>query len=125
MYYFSYKFFFNRYISDAISEAQAVGMEKLLSTFGGDKNAMLQYLMLEKELYEKLAKTNADALQKLNPNMTYWHTTNGGDSSNSANPIADAFKLLPPLLSTIHEQTGIKLSDNLIHMPNTSKSNKE
>jgi flotillin len=103
----------------AICDSQSTGMTKLLNTFNNDVNSMVQYLMIEKDLYEKLAKTNSEALKNLNPKITVWNTNSGKneDSTGYTNVISDVMKMLPPLLSTIHEQTGIKPSDNLINMP--------
>lgn len=101
-------------------QMEADGMEKLLKTFGGDNTAMIQYLMISKGIYEKLAITNADGIKGLNPKITVWNTnTNGNtaDSNDYTGVISNILKMLPPVLTTIHEQTGIKLSDNLITMP--------
>lgn len=99
-------------------QMEADGMEKLLKTFGGDHTAMIQYLMISKGIYEKLAITNADGIKGLNPKITVWNTNgNTTDSNDYTNVISNILKMLPPVLTTIHEQTGIKLSDNIVTMP--------
>jgi len=105
----------------AVCNAQSEGMDKLIKTFGKDFNAMVQYLMIDTKTYEKLAKTNSDAIQGLNPKITVWNTNSNNENSNNySNVIADVLKMLPPMLTTIHDQTGIKPSDNLISMPKLS-----
>ncbi|KAJ1330610.1 hypothetical protein BSLG_009062 [Batrachochytrium salamandrivorans] len=87
--------------------AQAEGIAQLTAAFGGDAGATMQYLMLERGTYESLAKANADAIRGLAPKMTVWNT--GGDAGglDAGKPIRDIFQTLPPLLSTINDQTGV------------------
>lgn len=98
-------------------EQEANGMAKILEAFNGDSNAMMQYLMINRHIYEKLATTNADAIQGLKPKITVWNTgneTSGTDDYTGV--ISNILKMLPPMLTTIHEQTGIKPSENIISM---------
>lgn len=102
----------------ALYNAQSSGVQNLIDSFGGNKEALIQYLMLDKGLYEKLAHANADALQGLNPKISIWST--GSDSSSSddfSKPIANLLRMLPPLLTTINDQTGIKPADWLVNLP--------
>ncbi|KAJ3068303.1 hypothetical protein HK102_007205, partial [Quaeritorhiza haematococci] len=86
-------------------EAQAQGIQRLTEAFGGNPNATLQYLMLEKGLYQQLAQHNAEAIRGLQPKITVWNT--GSGDHDSMKPVRDIFTSLPPLLSTINDQTGI------------------
>jgi flotillin len=105
----------------AVYNAQAQGIKNLMDAFGGDSHAAIQYIMVERGVYQQLAKENANAIQGLNPNITVWNT--GSESSNgSANPIANIFQSLPPLLSTIQQQTGISPPNWLAQMPNKDNS---
>src|ERR1051325_7766632 len=61
----------------ALYNAQAEGIRKVMEAFGGDSNAAIQYLRLERDLFPKLAKENAAAIQGLNPKITVWNTNNG------------------------------------------------
>jgi len=92
----------------SLYNAQAEGIKNLMSAFNGDTQAAVQYVMIERGVFQQLAKENASAIQGLNPKITVWNT--GGESSaqSSANPINGIFQSLPPLLSTIQDQTGIK-----------------
>lgn len=89
----------------ATYNAQSEGMKELMNSFGNDHDSALKYMMLDKGVYRELAKTNADAISGLKPKITVWNT-NGGD--NTSQPIQDVMKMLPPLLTTIHDQTGLK-----------------
>lgn len=95
-------------------QSTALGLEEMTKACGGDFNNVLQQMMIEKNVYAQLAESNAKAIHGLNPKITYWNTSGG---SNQSNPIGDIFTNLPPLLSTIKEQTGIELPEWLIKMP--------
>jgi flotillin len=63
-----------------------------------------------------LAKANADAVRGLNPKMTIWNTgaqagSEGGHATEGIgmggmDSIRNMYQMLPPLMSTINEQTG-------------------
>jgi flotillin len=92
----------------------------------------MQFLMLEKGLYQDLAKINAEAINGLQPKSTFyyitvvsvWNTGTGGEGSgfDAGKPIRDIFQCLPPLLSTIQEQTGMNPPAWLGSLPNDSKA---
>jgi len=86
-------------------EVQAKGLRDLAASFGGNSHALIQFLMLEKNLYPELAKANAEAIQGLQPKIHIWNT--GSDASNWTTPIADIFKTIPPLVTAINDQTGV------------------
>lgn len=74
--------------------------------------------MIEKGVYTDLAKANAEAVRGLNPKMTIWNTGSqaggkGGEGSNQGgiDSIRNMYQMLPPLMSTINEQTGITLPE--------------
>lgn len=92
----------------AVYNAQSEGLDKLMNSFHGDSDTALKYLMIDNQVYQQLAKTNAEAIRGLKPKITVWQTGSGGESSDSSKPIADVLKMLPPLLTTIHDQTGLK-----------------
>ena len=78
------------------------------SAFGGPQG-LLQYMMLQNNTHEKLAKANAQAINGLQPKITVWNTgdSTGSSGSDATAPIRNILQSLPPLLSTINEQTGI------------------
>ncbi len=90
---------------NAVYLAQAEGFKKLVESFGGNPQALISYTMMDKGVYEKLAESNAKAIQGLNPKITVW--TN--DASKGMEPIQNLAKSIIPMLDTIESQTGYKL----------------
>lgn len=99
-------------------EAMAKAYKELGEAFGGPQG-LLQYMMLKENVYEKLALANAKAINGLAPKITVWNT---GDQPDSTAPIRNLMQSLPPLLSTIHEQTGIAPPTWFAQMPQEEKS---
>ena len=86
----------------------AKAYQHLSSVLGGPQG-LLQYIMLQNNTHEKLAKANAQAINGLQPKITVWNTGEnaGGSSADAMAPVRNLMQSLPPLLSTINEQTGI------------------
>ena len=75
-------------------------------------------MMLQDNTYEKLAKANATAINGLQPKITVWNTGEGaGASQDGTGAIRNIMQSLPPLLSTINDQTGIAPPSWLAQMP--------
>ncbi|KAE8145478.1 flotillin domain protein [Aspergillus avenaceus] len=102
-------------------QREAEGMLEMAKAYGalvdvlGGTQAFLQYKMMENGTYEKLAKANAEAIRGLQPKITAWNTGDG--SGDTMGPIRTLMQGLPPLLSTIHDQTGINPPSWLAKMP--------
>lgn len=99
--------------------AMAGAYADLAQAFGGPAG-LIQYLMIEKGVYTDLAKANADAVRGLNPKMTIWNTgaqagSEGGHAEGAGmggmDSIRNMYQMLPPLMSTINDQTGIVLPE--------------
>lgn len=105
----------------AVYNAQSAGIEKLIESFGGNTDSLMRYIMLDKGMYEKLAQTNAAAIQGLNPKITIWSGMDSNGSGSYAKNIADVLKMVPPLVSTIHDQTGIKPPGWMVDIPDDLK----
>ena len=117
--------------SDALCYSQmqeAQGMIEMAKAYGAMANALggpqglMQYMMLKNNTYEKLANANAKAINGLAPKISVWNTgaAAGGDLAGAADPMAavrNIFQTLPPLLSTINDQTGISPPSWLATMP--------
>ena len=74
--------------------------------------------MLKDNTYEKLAQANAAAINGLQPKISVWNTGSSSDgASDPAAPIRNIFQNLPPLFSTIQEQTGITPPNWIAQMP--------
>ncbi len=105
-------------------ESEAKGLEHLVLAFGGKPETLIHYRMLDRGILEKLAEQNAKAVQNLNPKITVWNTGSGGKiDGNPYQSIKDLFQLLPPLLTTVEEQTGIRPPTWMVDMkPTTEKT---
>ncbi|KAI1811221.1 hypothetical protein GGS20DRAFT_563972 [Poronia punctata] len=94
--------------------AMAEAYAKMGQAFGGPDN-MLKYMMIEKGTYVQLAKANATAVQGMQPKISVWNTGadagSGAGGQDSAATMRNVYQLLPPLMSTIHDQTGITLPE--------------
>ena len=100
--------------AEGITE-MAKAYEKMASVLGGPQG-LLQYMMLEKNTYEKLAQANAKAINGLQPKITVWNTGENAGGSDPTAPIRNILQTLPPLLSTIDDQTGLKPPNWLAQM---------
>ncbi|KAI0843542.1 hypothetical protein F5Y06DRAFT_6175 [Hypoxylon sp. FL0890] len=99
--------------------AMANAYAKMSEAFGGPAG-LLQYMMIEKGTYVELAKANATAVHGMQPKISVWNTgaeagSSGaggqGSSPDTAATLRNVYQLLPPLMSTIHDQTGITLPE--------------
>lgn len=99
--------------------ATAEAYAKMSQAFGGPAG-LLQYMMIEKGTYVELAKANAEAIRGLQPKISVWNT--GPDSGADGAPggmgnhssvaiMRNIYQMLPPLMTTINEQTGITLPE--------------
>ena len=105
-------------------QKEAEGMTAMAEAYGhmadvlGGPSGLMQFLMLQNNTYEKLANANAKAINGLAPKITVWNTGNQEEGvGDSTAPIRNLFQSLPPLLSTINEQTGIAPPSWLAQMP--------
>jgi len=88
----------------------------MAEVFGGPQG-FLQYLMIQSGTYERLAKANGAAISGLQPKITVWNTGSGDASQDTTAPIRNLMQSLPPLFSTIHEQTGISPPTWMAQLP--------
>ncbi|RDW90476.1 flotillin domain protein [Aspergillus mulundensis] len=93
---------------------EAEGVLEMAKAYGaligvlGGPDAFLQWKMIETGMYERLALANGQAIQGLQPKITTWNTGDASGPGDAMGPIRNIMQGLPPLLSTIHDQTGIK-----------------
>ncbi|KAG6359959.1 hypothetical protein INS49_011013 [Diaporthe citri] len=100
---------------------EAEGLSAMASAYGqmaqafGGPSGLLQYMMIEKGTYVELAHANANAVAGMQPKISVWNTGSqaGGEagSSNSVDTMRNVYQMLPPLMQTINEQTGITLPE--------------
>jgi flotillin len=90
--------------------AEAKGLEQVMTALGGSPTNFLWYRMLDKGILQQLAAENAKAVQNLQPKITVWNTGSGGPGgANPLDSIQKLFQFLPPVLTTIAEQTGMNV----------------
>jgi flotillin len=102
----------------AVYEAQSEGINKLVDSFGNDTSCLIQYLMLEKNVYEKLAKANAEAIRDMKPKISVWDM---GGTNKYTDSISNILKMIPPLVDTVNQQTGIKPPNWMLNTENSLK----
>ncbi|KAH8885321.1 hypothetical protein GQ53DRAFT_365733 [Thozetella sp. PMI_491] len=95
--------------------AMADAYGRLSQAFGGPAG-LLQYMMIEKGTYVSLAKANAEAIRGLQPKISVWNTgAQAGEGApgnqTSVDTMRNIYQMLPPLMTTINEQTGITLPE--------------
>jgi flotillin len=102
--------------------AIADSYKHLADALGGPQG-LIQYMMIKDNVYEKLALANAKAIQGLAPKMTIWNTgdQSSGSGMDPSASIRNIMTSLPPLLSTINEQTGITPPSWLMQMPQSEQ----
>lgn len=104
-------------------QKEAAGIMETAKAYGelanvmGGPQGLMQYLMLQNNTYEKLALANAKAINGLQPKINVWNTGAGAEGADATAPIRNLFQTLPPLLSTIQDQTGMQPPAWLARMP--------
>jgi flotillin len=106
-------------------QREAEGLSAMAKAYGdmanvlGGPQGLMQYLMLTNGTYEKLAQANGNAIKGLQPKINVWNTGSQGSDgmADPSAPIRNLFQSLPPLLSTIHDQTGMAPPSWLAQMP--------
>ncbi|KAK9130544.1 hypothetical protein Sjap_011031 [Stephania japonica] len=91
----------------ALAEAQGKYLTKLLEALGGNYGALRDYLMINGGMYQEIAKTNAEAIQGLQPKISIWNNGDQMGEGGAMKDMAGVYKMLPPLLNAVHEQTGM------------------
>ncbi|XP_010244755.1 PREDICTED: flotillin-like protein 4 [Nelumbo nucifera] len=96
-----------------LAQAQAVYLRTLLEALGGNYSALRDYMMINGGMFQQLAKINAEGLQGLQPKISVWTGGSVGEADGDGNgcsamkEVAGVYRMLPPLLATVHEQTGM------------------
>lgn len=106
-------------------QREAEGLSAMAKAYGdmanvlGGPQGLMQYLMLTNGTYEKLAQANGNAIKGLQPKINVWNTGSQGSEgmADPSAPVRNLFQSLPPLLSTIHDQTGMAPPTWLAQMP--------
>ncbi|CAF2204952.1 hypothetical protein HID58_027988 [Brassica napus] len=94
----------------AMANAQGTYIKTLLGAVNNDYSAMRDFLMINNGVYQDIAKTNAIAIKDLQPKISVWNQggADQGMSGGGMKEIAGLYKMLPPVLDTVYEQTGMQ-----------------
>uniref|UniRef100_A0A1J3CKR7 Flotillin-like n=1 Tax=Noccaea caerulescens TaxID=107243 RepID=A0A1J3CKR7_NOCCA len=97
----------------ALASAQGTYLRTLLDALQNDYSALRDFLMINNGAYLEIAKTNAIAVRDLQPKISVWNHggeqgISGGGGGNAMKDIAGLYKMLPPVLDTVYEQTGMQ-----------------
>ncbi|CAN7004246.1 unnamed protein product [Brassica oleracea var. botrytis] len=98
----------------ALASAQGTYLRTLLDALHNDYSALRDFLMINNGSYLEIAKINAIAVKDLNPKISVWNhggeqgIGGGSGSGNAMKDIAGLYKMLPPVLDTVYEQTGMQ-----------------
>lgn len=107
---------------------EADGLKEMASAYGelsnvlGGPQGLMQYLMLQNGTFEKLAHANATAINGLQPKINVWNTGSQDGAADSMAPIRNLIQTLPPMLSTIQEQTGMTAPSWLMGQPQAGQN---
>lgn len=97
----------------AILEKQAEGFAKVIAASGGNVDAAVQLMLVDK--MEDLIKIQVEAVKNLNiDKVTVWDSMGGKDgTSTTANFLSGLMKSIPPLNDTF-KMAGVKLPEFLV-----------
>jgi len=89
-----------------LAKAQGEYLQTLMQALGGNYGALRDYLMINGGVYSDMARINSDAVRGLSPKISVWSNgVDGGGAAGAMKEIAGVYKMLPPLFSTVQEQT--------------------
>ncbi|KAK4590293.1 hypothetical protein RGQ29_020725 [Quercus rubra] len=93
----------------ALAQAEGFYLNTLLKQLGGNYTELRDYMMVNKNMYQDIARINAQAVNGMQPKISVWSNGKGSeDGTNGAmKDVAGVYSMLPPLLKTVHEQTGM------------------
>uniref|UniRef100_A0ACD5UQF1 Uncharacterized protein n=1 Tax=Avena sativa TaxID=4498 RepID=A0ACD5UQF1_AVESA len=97
-----------------VGKAKTEYVASMLQALGGNYHALRDYLMIDGGMYAEMARINAGAVSGMQPKISIWSNGDGGAGAGgeaaaggALQQMAGLYKMLPPLLSTVHEQTGM------------------
>ncbi|CAM0905012.1 unnamed protein product [Alopecurus aequalis] len=94
-----------------VGKAKTEYVASMLQALGGNYYALRDYLMIDSGMYAEMARINAGAVNGMQPKISIWSNGDGAGGEAAAGgalqQMAGVYKMLPPLLTTVHEQTGM------------------
>jgi flotillin len=107
---------------EAAGITQLAGAYEKLSQVLGGPAGVRDWMMLQSNLPVQLARANAEAIKGLQPKINVWTTGSQDGATDSFAPIRNIMQSLPPLFSTIQDQTGMVPPAWMAQMPGASSS---
>ncbi|MCO5576824.1 hypothetical protein L7F22_030644 [Adiantum nelumboides] len=107
----------------AMAEAKSVLLGKLMEELSGDYKSVHDFLLLDRGVYQEMGRINAEAIKGLNPKISIWDTTasssaaGGVGGSSALEQMSNIYRSIPPLLTTIQDQTGVTPAPFLATLP--------
>ena len=97
----------------AIARAEGLYLNTLMKELGGNYAALRDYL-INRNMYQEIGKINAEAMNDMQSEISIW--SNGKDGQEAIGnggmkDMAQIYTMLPPLMKTVNEQTGISFAD--------------
>lgn len=92
----------------ALGNAQSQYLSSLLGALGGNYHALRDYLMINKGMYQEIARINADGIKGLSPKISVWNTNGDGGEGGAMNEVSEFYRKVPPLMNIVQDQTGIQ-----------------
>ena len=107
----------------ALGQAQGAYLQTLLEASGHDYPATRDYMMINSGMFPEIARINAEGVRGIQPKISIW--TNGGEAADGSagggnaamKEVAGVYKMLPQLLNTVQEQTGMQPSSWMGSLP--------
>ncbi|KAK7252519.1 hypothetical protein RIF29_36514 [Crotalaria pallida] len=95
-----------------LAKAEGYYLNTLMKELNGNYAAVRDYMMVSKNMFKEIAAINAQAVNGLQPKISIWSNGKGsgqeeGDGVGGMKGIADIYTMLPPLMKTVNEQTGM------------------
>ncbi|KAJ8536189.1 hypothetical protein K7X08_034590 [Anisodus acutangulus] len=92
-----------------IGKAEATYLGSILKEVNHNYYALRDYMMINNGTYKEIANINAQAVNGMQPKISIWSGGNGdGEGGSGLKDVASLYRMLPPLLQTVQEQTGMQ-----------------
>lgn len=94
-----------------MAQAQGLYLSTLLKALNGNYSALRDYMMINNGIFQEMAKINAEAIKGLQPKLSIWSGMSGANGSNNGGgllkDVAEVYSMIPPIVKTVNEQTGM------------------
>ncbi|RKO94436.1 hypothetical protein BDK51DRAFT_24404 [Blyttiomyces helicus] len=88
------------------ADSQASSVKNILTIFGGNVDEYLKWKMLDENVHENIAKTNAIALQGLKPNINIWKTSSSFKSEPNSSGVTGLMDMFLQTSAQVIDRDG-------------------